>query len=228
MGERGCRLILAGRTVEELEKIAADLRVRYQTEVQIELFEALDFASHAAFVDRCLQRSGGDLHGVILCYGYMVSQATTQTDFAEARRTIDINFTSPVSILNLFANYFEQCQRGYIAAISSVAGDRGRQSNYLYGATKAALSVYLQGLRNRLHRNGVHVFTIKPGFVDTPMTHGLLNPNSLLVASPEKVARDIERAIQRENDVIYTPWFWRGIMSIVRSIPESVFKRLKL
>jgi decaprenylphospho-beta-D-erythro-pentofuranosid-2-ulose 2-reductase len=158
----------------------------------------------------------------------MTSQIKTQGDFAEAHRTIDINFTSPVSVLNLFANYFEQYQRGYIVAISSVAGDRGRQSNYVYGAAKAGLNTYLQGLRNRLHHSKVRVLTIKPGFVDTPMTHGLVNPHSPLLASPERVARDIACAVKSERDIVYTPWFWAWIMRLIRLIPELVFKRLRL
>jgi short-subunit dehydrogenase len=126
------------------------------------------------------------------------------------------------------ANYLEERGRGYIAAVSSVAGDRGRQSNYTYGASKAGLSAYLQGLRNRLHPAGVHVLTVKPGFVDTPMTHGLVNPDSPLVASPEQVAADVDLAIRKRKDVIYTRWFWRAVMLVIGSIPERVFKRLKL
>src|SRR5262249_38784825 len=117
---------------------------------------------------------------------------------------------------------------GYLAAISSVAGDRGRQSNYVYGAAKSALSTYLQGLRNRLWHKGVHVATIKPGFVDTTMTRGRLNPRSRLVASPERGARDIDRALRRRQNVLYTPWFWRPILRVITLIPEPIFKRLRL
>lgn len=228
LAQRGCRLILAGRKGEELDKMAADLRIRYQAEAAVEPFEALDFAGHAAFLDRCTGRFSGDLTGVILCYGYMTTQAEADTDFGKARHTLDVNFTSPVSILSLAANYLERRRSGYLAVISSVAGDRGRQSNYTYGASKAGLSAYLQGLRNRLYRTGVHVLTIKPGFVDTPMTQGLVNPQSPLVATPERVARDIDRAIRKRKDVLYTPWFWWGIMTVIRSIPELIFKRLQL
>jgi short-subunit dehydrogenase len=228
LAQHGCRLILAGRKRDELDKIAADLHIRFQIEVFVEPFDALDLAGHNAFVDRCLQHFNGVIEGVVLCYGYMPEQAKTQMDFAEARRTIDVNFTSVVSILNLMANHLEQRKCGYIAAISSIAGDRGRQSNYTYGAAKAALSAYLQGLRNRLYRAGVHVLTIKPGFVDTSMTHGLLDSNSSLMASPNRVAQDIYRAIQKRKSVVYTPWFWAVIMLIVRAIPEAIFKRLML
>ena len=228
MSQRGCRLILAGRDERELNAIAADLRHRYGAEAFVELFQALDFDCHAAFIDRCIDRFDGDLRGVVLCYGDMIEEAKTQTNFTKARRMIDVNFTSAASILIPIANYLAARKCGYIAAISSVAGERGRQSNYTYGAAKAALSTYLQGLRNRLYHDGVHVLTIKPGFVDTSMTQGLLNPHSPLVASPETVARDIDRGIRNRKNVIFTPWFWRGIMMCIRMVPESIFRRLKL
>ena len=227
LARRGYSLILTGRNAGELELIANDLRIRLQGESVVEPFDALDFAHHPAFIDRCIEHADGDLAGAILCYGYLTEQAGTESDFEQARRTIDVNFTSAVSVLNLLASYFETRNRGFIAAISSVAGDRGRASNYTYGAAKAGLSAYLQGLRGRLQKAGVRVLTIKPGFVDTPMTKGLLDPNSLLVASPDRVARDIDRAIHRGKDVLYTPWFWRGVMFVLRGMPEWLFKRLR-
>ena len=148
--------------------------------------------------------------------------------FRSSQRTIDVNFTAVVSLLLLAADYLAKRESGFIAAISSVAGDRGRQSNYTYGASKAALSTYLAGLRNRLFHDGVHVLTIKPGFVDTAMTQGLINPRSPLVASPEQVARDIDKAIQRRRNVLYTRWFWGPIMWIIKSLPECLFKRLRM
>ncbi len=158
----------------------------------------------------------------------MVDQDIAEQDFAQARQMIDVNFTSAVSILGCLADYFRGRRSGVIAAISSVAGDRGRQSNFIYGATKAGLTVYLAGLRNRLHPLGVHVLTIKPGFVATAMTVGRVNPNSPLMATPERVAADIDRALRRRRDVLYTPWFWRWVMLIIRAVPERLFKRLKL
>lgn len=223
LAKRGCGLIIAGRNEEELRRHASDLEIRYGVKARAEVFDALDYEGHGAFVERC-----GPLDGVVLCYGYMTDQAETQRDFAAARRTIEVNFLSAVSLLMPLANAFEARGQGWIAAISSVAADRGRQSNYTYGASKAALSAYLQGLRNRLFPRGVHVLEIKPGFVDTPMTRGLLNPKSPLVASPERVAVAIDKAIRKRKDVAYTPWFWWGIMTIIRSIPELLFKRLKL
>lgn len=202
--------------------------MRYHADVWVELFEALDFATHAAFFERCLARFDGELDGFVLCHGYMTNQETTEQDWDEAQRTIDVNFTSTVSLLMLAANYFELRKKGYIVALSSVAGDRGRMSNYTYGAAKAGLSAYLQGLRNRLHRAGVQVLTVKPGLVDTPMTAGLLDPQSPLVATPEKIARDINQAIHKRKDTLYSPWFWRFIMGLIRVLPERVSKRLKL
>lgn len=220
------RLILAGRNLEELQKTATDLRIRYQVEAWPAHFDALDFAAHPAFFQQCLTRAGGDLAGVVLCHGYMADQQLAQKDFAETQRMIDTNYTSAASILNLCANYFEQERKGFVCALSSVAGDRGRQSNYLYGSTKAALDAYLEGMRIRLAKAGVPVLTVKPGFVDTRMTWGL--KGMFLVASPDQVARDVYRAVTRKKDVLYTPWFWAHIMRIIRNIPRFIFKKMKM
>jgi short-subunit dehydrogenase len=161
-----------------------------------------------------------------LCHGYRADQQLAQKDFAESRRMIDTNYTSAVSILNLCANYFESKRQGFVCAISSVAGDRGRQSNYIYGSSKAALDAYLEGMRVRLAKAHVPVLTVKPGFVDTRMTWGL--KGMFLVASPDRVAADVCKAIRKRKNVIYTPWFWAGIMLIIRSIPRFIFKRMKM
>jgi short-subunit dehydrogenase len=224
---QGCHLMLAGRRQDELDRCAADLRTRYQTPTGTASFEALDFEGHPVFFDRCLDHFAGKLDGIILCHGYMPNQTATQTSIIEARRTIDVNLTSVISLLMLAANYFEQRKRGYIVVLSSVAGDRGRMSNYTYGAAKAGLNAYLQGVRNRLQHAGVQVLTVKPGFVDTAMTHGLLNPHSRLVAAPERVAREVNNAIRKRKDVIYSPGFWRMVMGIIRTLPEPIFKRLR-
>jgi short-subunit dehydrogenase len=133
-----------------------------------------------------------------------------------------------VLLLEAAAAHLAERKSGYICAISSVAGDRGRRSNYPYGATKAGLSAYLQGLRSRLHPIGIPVLTVKPGFVDTAMIWGIVPPDSPLNAKPQRVARDIFRAIRRRRNVLYTPWFWRIIMGIVTRIPEFIFKRMKI
>jgi short-subunit dehydrogenase len=219
-------LILAGRNLQELQRTATDIGIRFQVRAEVAIFDAEDFAAHPNFFSDCLKLCESELAGVVLCHGYMADQQLAQIDFTEARRMIDTNYTSAVSVLNLCANHFEQQRKGFVCAISSVAGDRGRQSNYIYGSTKAALDTYLEGLRVRLAKAGVPVLTVKPGFVDTRMTWGL--KGIFLVASPERVARDVCRAIRRRKNLIYTPWFWAGIMLIIRSIPRFLFKRMKM
>jgi decaprenylphospho-beta-D-erythro-pentofuranosid-2-ulose 2-reductase len=228
LAERGCRLILAGRDSDELELLAADLRIRYGHPTVVESFDAAGLDDVPAFVRRCIDHLDTGPATVILCHGYLADVDRDRTDPSETRRTMDVNFTSMVLILEEFAHEFEERRTGSIAAISSVAGDRGRQSNYLYGAAKGGLAIYLQGLRNRLHPAGVHVLTIKPGFVDTAMTAGKINPRSPLLASPERVAFDIDRALLKRTDVLYTPWFWWGIMALIKALPEAAFKRLKM
>ena len=223
---QGKSVILAGRDHQELDRSAADLKLRYNVDAVVEPFDALDFDSHAAFFDRCAAHSPEGLAGIIVCHGFLAAQAEAQRDPDVARRIIDTNYTSAVSVLNVAATYFEQRRAGFICAISSVAADRGRQSNYLYGSAKAGLTTYLQGLRNRLTRAGVPVITVKPGFVDTPMTYGMAG--MFLVAPADRVARDTLVAIRRRSSTIYSPWFWRFIMLIIRGIPEPIFKRMKL
>ena len=222
----GYAILLAARDKEENEAIAADIRVRCGAPAIALAFEAEEFAGHEAFFDQCRAILGDSLEGVILCFGYMADQADAQANRAEARRTVDVCYTAAVSILETFANYFEQRKRGFIAVVSSVAGDRGRQSNYIYGSAKAGLTTYLQGLRNRLFHAGVYVVTIKPGFVDTKMTFGL--PGLFMVASPEKAGRDICKAICKHKNTAYVPFFWRYIMLIIQHIPEWQFKKMRM
>ena len=218
-------LILGGRDREELSALASDLSLRYGVRTSVLSFDALDTQTHASTLQSSLSEAGKALEGVVLCIGYLGDQAKGQTDWEEARRILETNFTGCVSALNILANHFEPRRAGFICAISSVAGDRGRQSNYLYGAAKAGLTAYLQGLRNRLYPSNVSVITVKPGFVDTRMTYG--RPGLFLVASPESVAKGIFKAIAKGKDVVYLPWFWRFIMLIVQSIPEAIFKRMR-
>ncbi len=222
---RGTGLVLAGRNVEELRRLAADLGVRHGVHAAAEPFDALAFEDHPAFVRRCFE-GPREVDGVVLCFGSLGPPPGAGGE--AARRVLDANLVGAVSVLEEFAGELERRGRGVVVVLSSVAGDRGRQSNYLYGAAKGGLSVYCQGLRNRLFRSGVHVLTVKPGFVATAMTRGLLDPDSPLVASPGRVARDVVRAMERRRDVVYTPWFWRWIMAAIRSIPELLFKRLRL
>ncbi|MBY0525391.1 MAG: SDR family oxidoreductase [Gemmataceae bacterium] len=222
----GHYLLLAGRDPIELERDAANLRLRHRATVSVCYFEALDFASHPAFFAECLAHCPNGLYGAIACHGVQVEQAAAISNLSEARRMMDANYTSIVSIFHLAADHMEKRGVGFLCALSSVAGDRGRQSNYVYGATKAALNTFLDGLRNRLAPKGVHVLTVKPGFVDTRLTWGL--PGLFLVAQPERVAEDIHRALGRQRDVLYSPWFWRPLMGVIRAIPERFFKKFRL
>jgi len=219
-------LILAGRDREELTALAGDTSLRYGAKVRTVHLDFLDFESLPATLGSCLSAAGENLEGVVLAVGYLGDQAAAQSDPCQARRILDTNLTGCVLALNIVAEHFERRHKGFICALSSVAGDRGRQSNYLYGAAKGGLSIYLQGLRNRLSRAGVQVTTVKPGFVDTRMTFG--HPGLFLVATPESVARGIYKAVVKRKDIAYLPWFWRYIMWVVRLIPERVFKRLRL
>jgi short-subunit dehydrogenase len=221
---RGDALYLASRDTGELRRIAADLHIRYGIEVHYGAFDAEATDTHEAFFNSVLETMPG-LSGVVLAFGYLGDQQAAR-DFSMGAKVIAGNFTGAASILGLCANYFEPLRRGFIIGISSVAGDRGRQSNYVYGAAKGALSLYLQGLRNRLHASGVRVITVKPGFVDTAMTYGL--PGLFLVASPQSIGKHIVRALDKSADVVYLPWFWRYIMLIIKHIPEPIFKRMKL
>ena len=168
----------------------------------------------------------GGFDVALLAHGVLPDQARCQASAEDALAALDVNFASTVALLTPLANQFEAARAGCIAVITSVAGDRGRQSNYLYGAAKGGLDRFLEGLRNRLFRSGVAVVTLKPGFVDTPMTAGLRQ--GLLFVSARRAGRAVHRAIERRRDVAYIPWFWRPIMAMIRAVPEPVFKRLRL
>ena len=219
-------LILAGRDLEDLQSLAADLHLRHNVSARAERVDVLNFAALESALAACLAPAGDSLEGVVLSTGYLGDPETARKDVNEARRILDTNFTGAALALNVVANHFEQKRKGFICALSSVAGDRGRQSNYLYGSAKGGLTTYLQGLRNRLYPSGVHVITVKPGFVDTRMVFG--RAKLPLVAAPEAVARDIYYAVKSRKNVVYVPWFWRPIMFMVRMIPEALFKKLKM
>ena len=228
-------LILAARDGEEMETIAADLRVRTKTEIAILPFEATTNGfvcgeNDVAFWNEVLEKCGGQLHGVVLCHAIMPEQELAARDWKTSRAMIETNYASYVSLLNLSAAYFESkngenSEDGFIAAIGSVAGDRGRKGNYLYGSTKAALSVLMQGVRQRLATTGVSVITIKPGPIDTAMTFGL--EKLPLLVPPERAARDILRAIRQKKEIVYTPAPWRIIMTILCLVPEKFWKKMK-
>ncbi len=177
-------------------------------------------------LDACYARMGG-VDIAVLAYGTLSDQTLCQHDVAAAMLEFETNAASYIALLTLIADRMETSGTGTIAVISSVAGDRGRASNYVYGAAKAAVTAYCEGLRLRLRKHGVHVLTIKPGPVATPMTaHLKLSP--LLTASPETVGRAIVAAVQRRKSTLYTPWYWRPIMAVVRALPESILSRLPL
>jgi len=161
-----------------------------------------------------------------VAYGTLSNQTTCTKNVAETIKEFTVNCTSVISLLTLLANHFEQQRKGSLAVITSVAGDRGRQSNYVYGAAKGAVSIFLQGLRNRLNPFGVTVLTLKLGFVDTPMTAHI--PKNPLFANPQAVGKRIYKAVKTQEDVVYIPSFWRPIMAMITHIPERIFKRLEL
>lgn len=222
---QGHSLFLLARNTERLESLAQDLRVRGAKAVHCATFEANALDGHQALLERVKTELGG-LDRVLIAHGTLGDQRACEQSVELTLQELQTNALSVISLLTVLANHFEQQHHGSIAVISSVAGDRGRQSNYVYGTAKGALSIFLQGLRNRLHKSGVQVLTIKPGFVDTPMTAAL--PKGPLWASPEKIAMDIEKAIENKRNVLYTPSFWFLIMAIIKSIPEALFKRLSL
>lgn len=217
---RGAALFLVARNAERLQAVADDLRVRGAS-VATAVADLDDPAVHEQLLQGALP-----LDIVLLAHGVLGDAQEVDRDAPAAEAVLRTNLVGPVLLLNRAARLLEAQGRGTIVALSSVAGDRGRASNAVYGASKAGLSAFLSGLRNRLSPAGVRVVTVKPGFVDTPMTARL--PKNPLYSSPRRVARDLVRAVDRERDVVYTPWWWRWIMLVVRLVPERVFKRLSL
>lgn len=225
LAERGARFYLVARNREKLNAVAADLHTRGATGVATHVMDLDDTAAHPAMLAAAAQ-SLGTIELALLAHGVLGTQEETEASFAAAEAVLRTNFLSPVSLITWLANYFESTKQGTLAVISSVAGDRGRRSNYVYGASKGALNVFLEGVRARLDRVGVQVLTIKPGFVATPMTAHL--PQGPLFATPAQVARGIVKAIERQRDVVYLPGFWRVIMLIIRLIPGRIFKKLNV
>jgi decaprenylphospho-beta-D-erythro-pentofuranosid-2-ulose 2-reductase len=225
LAAEGGSLFLVGRDSAKLESVAQDLRVRGARRVVTLTCDLNAIDQH----DLILKRSTDVLEGlntVLISYGTLSNQELCENSVIAALDQLKTNFLSVVSLLTLIGNRFEEQRNGCIAVISSVAGDRGRQSNYVYGAAKGALTVFLSGLRNRLVKAGVTVITIKPGFVDSPMTASFRK--GFLWASPAVVGRGVYRAIVSRKDVVYLPWYWRYIMMAVVLIPERMFKRLSL
>ena len=222
--KNGYSLYLAGRQVNtELIDFSRKLTQKYGCNVELFELDILSFETHQLFFESLPYKPEG-----VLCFiGYLGNQKESELDFKESRKIIDTNFTGIISLLNIFANYFEDKKGGFIVGVSSVAGDRGRKSNYTYGSAKAALSTYLSGLRNRLSESNVAILTIKPGYIKTKMTDNMNLP-SLLTVSPNYVSKRIYNLQQRKAEVCYLPGYWYLIMVFIKTIPETIFKRLSL
>jgi short-subunit dehydrogenase len=223
---RGEDVVLCARDADEADRSARDLRLRFGVDASALGFEAAKDAADPLWFERLRDRCNGPFEGVFVAYGSMADEPTARADAAATARTIETNLTSAAQLLERVASSLEHEQRGWICAVTSVAGDRGRPSNYVYGASKAGLQALLSGLRARLARSDVRVVDVRPGFVDTPLTWG--RAGVFLVAPPERVARDALRAIDRGHRVVYTPSFWRAIMTAIRWLPDAIFERLPL
>ena len=225
---RGCSLFLIGRNADKLSAVRDDLRTRGGSgqRIEMEVADLNDFSRHGVLIEAA-DRTMDGIDIVLIAHGSLPIQAACEGSVERTIAEITTNALSPVSLLTLLANYFDGRGRGTIVAISSVAGDRGRQSNYVYGAAKGTVTLFMQGLRNRLATKGVSVVTIKPGFVDTPMTSAF-DKSGLLWTTPERVANGIVKAVDKGRDEAYVPGFWRLIMLVIRLIPEGIFKRLTL
>lgn len=225
LAERGARFYLVARNPDKLYSMAADLHTRGATGVATCAMDLDDTAAHPAMLAAAAQ-SLGTIELALLAHGVLGDQKNAEASYAEAEAILRTNFLSAVSLVTWLANYFESMKQGTLAVITSVAGDRARGSNYIYGASKGALNIFVDGVRNRIDRTGVQVLTIKPGFVATPMTAHLAQ--GPLFAKPAQVARGIVRAIEKRRDVVYLPGFWRPIMLVVRMIPGMIFKKMNM
>lgn len=225
--KRGEHLFLVGRNPDKLAALVADLKVRAAEDQIICVGQADldDLNRHPALLEEA-ERALAGIDVVLIAHGVLPDQNTCERSVPETLKALHTNALSVISLATLAANRLEAQGQGTLAVISSVAGDRGRQSNYVYGAAKGMVTIFLQGLRNRLAKRGIAVVTLKPGFVDTPMTADF--PKGFLWAKPETIAHGIVRAIERRQDEVYLPWFWYWIMLVIRHIPEFIFKRLSL
>jgi decaprenylphospho-beta-D-erythro-pentofuranosid-2-ulose 2-reductase len=221
--DHGYSLTLAARNVDKLKAIEADIVIRHRVDVMSVQFDALDMASHQQFYNSLAVSPD-----VVICvFGLLGDQAKAQVDWNHCQEIINSNYVGALSILNIVANDFEKRKHGVIVGISSVAGERGRQSNYFYGSAKAGFTAFLSGLRNRLYKSGVHVVTVKPGFVKTKMLENMKTPGPI-TALPAQVGKDVYRAVVSGKNTIYTLGLWRPIMYVIKTIPEFIFKKLSL
>lgn len=217
-------LFLVGRNSSQLQAIAQDLTVRGATHVTTRALDLCQYADHAKLIKDAFHELK-TIDYVLIAHGYLGTQSTAESEFTETAKIIDVNMVSPISLLNVLAPYLEKQGHGAVAVISSVAGDRGRRSNYIYASAKAGLSTFLSGYRARLSASGVSVIDIRPGFVDTPMTSSF--QKGPLWASAKSIGRGIYNTLLKPKPVVYMPMFWRLIMLIIKSIPTRIFNRLK-
>jgi decaprenylphospho-beta-D-erythro-pentofuranosid-2-ulose 2-reductase len=222
---QGASLFLVARNAEKLAAVAADLKTRGASYIDTAVADLDDTDKHPELLAHAINSlTGMDI--AYLAHGVLGDQTEAERNFNTAAQIIHTNFMAPVSLLTWLANFCVQRHAGTLAVISSVAGDRGRKSNYVYGSSKAGLSAFLGGLRNRIDREGVTVLTIKPGPTKTAMTANM--PKSEKFADPESVAESIVSAINKRKDLLYVPFQWQPIMFIIRNIPERIFKKLNL
>jgi len=219
---QGNRLILWGRSEDRLKSVQQNLKVLGADDVHWFEIDLNNCADHAPLLEKSIQKAG-NIDLALVAHGTLPDQSAIESDFSAIEEVIHTNFLTYASILTVLANYFENQKGGTIAAISSVAADRGRKSNYIYGAAKAGASTFIDGLRGRMASFGVHVVNIKPGMVDTPMTAHL--KKGALFAQPKAIATGIVSAIAKKKHIVYLPGYWRLIMFIIRSIPEFIFKK---
>jgi decaprenylphospho-beta-D-erythro-pentofuranosid-2-ulose 2-reductase len=224
--KQGAKLYLIARNKSRLETIAADLKIRGASFVSIATFDANDFERHQELLDTAIQVLDA-IDIALIAHGTLGDQKACEASAETALKELQTNALSTISILTLLANVMEKQKKGTIAVISSVAGDRGRPSNYVYGTAKAAVTTFCQGLSVRLIKSGVHIINIKPGMVDTPMTAEMAMP-AILVAKPEQIAIDIVKGIETRKDVLYTPWFWKYAMMGIIHLPIGIFKKISL
>ena len=222
---RGDALFLVARDPRRLQAVADDLKLRGAHMTRAYVLDACEMGRYSSMLDDAAAQMGG-IDAALIAHGTLSDQPACQVSVDLLVREFTTNALSFMALATHLANRFQAQRHGVIAVISSVAGDRGRQSNYVYGAAKAGVTAFASGLRQRLYPQGVSVVTIKPGFVDTPMTAAF--KKGLLWASPDAVARSIVRAMDRGTPVVYAPWFWRPIMSVVTSVPEFIFCRLRI
>ena len=222
--DRGDMLYLVARNEERILSIAADLHVRGASKVDTSCVDLNDFDKHTALLDAANTSLDG-IDTVLIAHGTLSNQASCELNVHETLAEIKTNALSAISLLTHIANRFEEKNKGTICVISSVAGDRGRASNYVYGAAKAMLTTFTSGLRQRLHKSNVAVITIKPGFVDTPMTSEF--KKGFLWAKPKVIANIIDKAIKKSSAEIYAPSFWGIIMGVIKVIPNKIFNRLE-